>query len=119
MAGATSSGEFGPGPPRLALMVDETPEGCVFRIRVSPGSRRDRVAGGYGDRVKVLVSAPPEDDRANRAVVRLLAEALKVPQDYVSLRAGHKSRDKSLLVRGVTPAEIRSRLSQASQAKTG
>lgn len=101
------------------LAITETADGCLFGVRVSPGSRRSRILGGYGDRLKVEVAAPPEDDRANRAVRRLLAAALDLPQDYVTICAGHKSRDKSMLVRGLAADMIRARLERASRPGGG
>jgi uncharacterized protein len=103
----------------VPLEITETAWGSLLGVRVSPGSRRTKILGEYGDRLKVEISAPPENDRANEAVCRLLAEVLGVPRDYVSLRSGHKSRDKSMLVRGLAAEEIRARLEQASGPRGG
>ena len=62
-----------------------------LKLRVSPGARRPGVAGRYGDAWKVRVVEPPEDGRANDAVLRLLSDALGVRAELVS---GFASRDK-------------------------
>ncbi|HWE97792.1 MAG TPA: DUF167 domain-containing protein [Tepidisphaeraceae bacterium] len=49
---------------------------ATLNVKVVPGAKRDRVVGRYGDGVKVQVSAPPEDGKANRAVVGVLAASL-------------------------------------------
>jgi uncharacterized protein YggU (UPF0235/DUF167 family) len=82
-------------------------------VRVSPGARQTRVQGFYGDRLKVLVSAPPEDNRANEELRSFLAAALGLPRDYVSVHAGHKSKDKTLLLRGLEERDLQARLEQA------
>ncbi len=60
------------------------------------------------------MTAPPEDGRANEAVLRLLAEALSVPRKSVSLVSGHTARDKIVLLDGVGPAQIERRLTSAT-----
>lgn len=84
-----------------------------LRLRVAPGASRAGVVGRHGDAWKVRVTAPPEDGRANEAVVRLLAEALSVPRTSVSLVSGHGGRDKIVELTGLGPSQVESRLSLA------
>ena len=84
------------------------------RLRVSPGSSRAEIVGRYADGWKVRVTAPPEDGRANEAVLRLLADALSVPRKAVTLVSGHTGRDKIVLLDGVKPAQIERRLTSAA-----
>lgn len=79
-------------------------------FRISPSAKRTRVQGVYGDRLKVQVASPPEDDRANTELVTALASWLRLPRDYVSVQVGHKARDKVLLFRGLEEADLRRRL---------
>ena len=85
-----------------------------LRLRVAPGAARAGVFGRHGDAWKVRVAAPPEDGRANAAVVRLLAEALSVPRDAVKLVSGHGGRDKIVELAGLDSAQIERRLSSAA-----
>ncbi|TML13716.1 MAG: DUF167 domain-containing protein [Actinobacteria bacterium] len=84
-----------------------------LRLRVSPGATRAGVVGRYGQAWKVRVAAPPEDGRANDAVVRLLAETLSVPRDSVKLVSGERARDKIVELTGIDEAETEQRLSSA------
>ncbi len=96
-------------------MIEEDPDdprAVRIALKVVPGSRRDRVAGPLGDRLKVKVAAPPEDGRANRAVCELLAAWLGVPSGGVSIVAGRSSPEKVARVRGVTAAEASRRLDE-------
>lgn len=79
-------------------------------LRVRPGAPADGVGGFRGDALKVSVTPPPEDGRANDAVVRVLAKALGVPRGAVTLLAGERSRDKRVRVAGVTLAQARAKL---------
>lgn len=99
----------------MAIVIDEPAadgNGPASRIalKVVPGARRDSVAGALGDRLKVRVSAPPEDGRANRAVEKLLAQALGVPASDVTIATGHSSPQKSAVIRGLNASEAARRL---------
>jgi uncharacterized protein (TIGR00251 family) len=83
-------------------------------LRVAPGAKRTEVVGRHGAGWKVRVSAPPEDGRANAAVVALVAETLALPRAAVTVVSGHGSRDKLLDVAGIGPEETERRLAQAS-----
>jgi uncharacterized protein (TIGR00251 family) len=61
------------------------------RLRVSPSARRPGIVGRYGDAWKIRVAEPPEDGRANDAVIRLLEQTLGVE---IRLVAGRATRDK-------------------------
>jgi uncharacterized protein len=80
------------------------PAGISFKIHVQPKSSRNRVAGLYGDALKVHLTAPPVDGAANKMCVRFLAECLEVSRATVELLSGHSSRTKQILVR-CTPVE--------------
>ena len=82
-------------------------EGSVtFAVRVAPRSSRDSIEGEYQGALKVRLTAPPVDDRANEALRRLLAERLKVPVSAVRIVAGEKSRTKRVAIAGVSRAQV-------------
>ena len=85
-------------------MIDcrELKGGVEFKVRVSPGARREGVQGLYGTRLKLAVAVPPERGMANRAVGSLLARLLGVRPQDVTVVKGETSRDKVLRVLGVT-----------------
>jgi uncharacterized protein (TIGR00251 family) len=63
----------------------------------------------------VRVSAPPEDGRANDAVLRLLAETLGIPRAKVELVSGHASREKMVVLQGVDQADAERLLAAAGE----
>jgi uncharacterized protein (TIGR00251 family) len=86
-----------------------------LKLRVSPGARRPGFAGRHGDAWKVRVAEPPEDGRANEAVLRLLAETLDVPRANVSLVSGHSSRDKIVTLDGLEQTQTERLLAGAEK----
>jgi len=94
----------------------------VLSVRVRPGARRDEVVSWMADgTLKVGVSAPPEEGRANRALIALLARSLGVNARQVRVTRGASSRAKTIEVDGLDRAEVERRLSaaMATQARKG
>jgi len=81
---------------------------------VQPRARRNAITGEVGDALKLALTAPPIDGRANEACIAFLAELLNVPRSSVTIAAGHTTRNKVVRVAGVSAAEVRRRLSNES-----
>ena len=82
-------------------------------VKVVPGASRNGIAGWLGDTLKVRVTAPAEQGKANAAVEALLAEALGVAKDRVRIASGAASPRKVVEIAGLSEDEVRSRLEQA------
>ena len=80
------------------IAVTEHAEGCVLPVRAQPGARKAGVLGEQNGALKVAVTAPPEDGRANQALVEALREALGLKRSQVELIGGQTSRDKRFLI---------------------
>jgi uncharacterized protein len=85
-----------------------------LRIRVSPGARRTEIVGRQGDAWKVRVAAAPERGRANEAVVKLLAERLRLAPAELTVVAGRSGRDKIVELHGLGADEADRRLEGAA-----
>ncbi len=79
---------------------------ATFAVRVVPRASRDAIEGEYAGALKVRLTAPPVEDRANEALRRLLAERLNVPVSAVRIVAGEKSRTKRVAIAGVTREQV-------------
>ena len=88
------------------MQITEKDGALSFAVRVQPRASRDEIAGEWQDGLKIRLTAPPIDDRANDALRLLLAARLKVPLAAVRIVAGERSRSKRVEVRGVTRAMI-------------
>jgi len=80
----------------------ETSNGLEVRIYAQPRARRSEIAGAYNGALKIKISAPPVDDAANRAIVGFFAVLLDIPQSRVRIASGMKSRNKTLVVEGIS-----------------
>lgn len=81
-----------------AAWLTRTPTGWNIAVHVQPGAKRTAVAGAHGERLRIRISAPPVDGRANAAVVAFIAEQLGVPRALVTVARGERSRDKLIAI---------------------
>ena len=84
-----------------------------LNVRVQPGARRDEIVVFQGDEVRVRVTAPPVEGKANEAVERLLAAALGLRRGRVTVVRGAASRHKRVAIEGIGAEEVRARLVRA------
>ena len=85
----------------------------VIDVKVVPRAAKDEIVGWLEGALKVRVQAPPEDGRANRALEELLAEALSLKKNPVTVTAGRASARKRVAIAGLTRDEIVQRLGGA------
>lgn len=77
-------------------------QGCVLRLRVTPGARRTAPEGMLEGRLRLRVQAPPVEGKANQAAAAWAARTFGIRASAVSLIKGEKSRHKDLLLAGVS-----------------
>jgi len=94
----------------MALKLTAGNDGIYLELRVQPGARRPGIVGVHGDALKLAVNAPPEDGKANQAVIELLTELLGLPRRQVQITRGLSSRSKTVLISGLTEPELREKL---------
>jgi uncharacterized protein len=81
-----------------------------FAVKVHHRAKKNAITGKVGDALKLSLTAPPTDGKANQACVEFLAKLLKVSRSSVTIAAGHASRSKVICVAGLSAQEIRERL---------
>ena len=87
-----------------------------IRVRLTPRAARDAIAGWQDGVLRVRVTAPPVEGRANAALERLLAGALGLPKTAVRVVGGAQSRDKTVAVEGIAQEEALRRLGEAGRS---
>lgn len=92
------------------MFYKETSEGVILSVKAQPGARKDEIAGEWADSIKVRVTAPPEKGKANEAIVRLLAEKLGLKKSAIKVISGETSRDKRILIQGISYLELKTLL---------
>jgi len=98
------------------LPLSAVADGVRLAVRLTPRGRADRIAGVAGGMLKIAVAAPPADNQANEALLRLLAREWRVPRHGLSIVTGARSRNKIVHVAG-DPAALMARLGAALKAK--
>lgn len=78
----------------------------TLTLHIQPGAKKTEFAGLHGDALKIRLSAPPVDGKANEALIKFVAETLKLPKSAVILKSGQTSRRKVLEVSGTNPALV-------------
>jgi len=73
-------------------------EDLILNIRLQPRASKDEIVGLHGDRLKIRITAPPVDGKANEHLCHFLARQFKVPKSAVSLLTGHSGREKRILI---------------------
>jgi len=89
------------------VQITEKDGTVSFAVRVQPRASRDEIVGEYQDGLKIRLTAPPVDDRANEALRKLLAARLNVPLSAVRIASGERGRTKRVEIRGATASMIR------------
>ena len=96
------------------IPIRQTPAGVTFSIKVHPRAQKNGITGEVGDALKVALTAPPVEGKANEACIDFFAKLLEVPRSSVTIGAGETSRNKVIRVVGLPAAEIEKRLNRRS-----
>jgi uncharacterized protein len=91
----------------MPIIVTPHAEGATVALRVQPKAKRNAILGEQAGALKVAVTAPPEDGRANAALVEVLRDWLGLKRSQVELAGGPTSRNKTFLIRGVTAEQLK------------
>ena len=92
------------------IPIRDMPQGATFQVKVQPRAKKNAVTGTLGDALKVALTAPPIDGRANEACVAFFSELLNVPRSSVTIAAGLSSRSKVVRVAGLSAAQVHEKL---------
>ncbi len=92
------------------IPIRDTPQGATFTIKVHPRARKNAIVGEIGDALKLALTAPPVEGKANEACIRFLSELLEVPRSSITIAAGETSRLKVIRVHGLSAEDVRLRL---------
>ena len=92
------------------IPLHESRDGVAFAVKVHPRAKKNAITGKVGDALKLALTAPPVDGKANDACIEFFAKLLKVPRSSVTIAAGQTSRNKVIRVAGLSAEVVRSRL---------
>ncbi len=84
--------------------------GVTFAVKLHPRAKKNTITGELGDALKVSLTTPPVDGRANEACIEFFAKLLNVPRSSVTIASGQTSRNKVIRVVGLSAEELRKRI---------
>lgn len=90
--------------------VEDAAGGAVLSLRVVPNASRDEIVGPHAGKLKVKVQRPPEDGKANRALLKLIAAELGVSKSSLAIVGGAKTRLKRIMIDGTSAEFVREKL---------
>lgn len=90
--------------------IKEGDQWVSFAVKVHPRAKKNAITGELGDALKLSLTTPPVEGRANEACIEFFANILKVPRSSVTIASGLSSRNKVIRVAGLTAQQARDRL---------
>jgi uncharacterized protein (TIGR00251 family) len=92
------------------IPVQEGAQGATFAVKVHPRARQNAITGTVGNAVKLALTAPPVDGKANQAVIEFFADLFDIPRSSVTIASGETSRNKMVRISGMNKWTVEERL---------
>jgi len=99
------------------VAIQNSSNGVTFAVKVHPRAKKNAITGEVGDALKLALTAPPVDGKANEACIDFFAKLLKVPRSSVTIAAGQTSRNKVMRVAGLSAQQVHDRLGYTPQTR--
>jgi uncharacterized protein (TIGR00251 family) len=100
------------------IPIQESAKGITFAVKVHPRARRDAITGVVGDALKLALTAPPVEGKANQAVIEFFADLFAIPRSSVTIASGETSRNKVVRFTGISKRQAEQRLAENSKLQT-
>jgi uncharacterized protein (TIGR00251 family) len=90
------------------ITIKNSSDGIIFTLRVVPRSSRCEITGIQNDALKLKITAPPVEGKANEECIRFLSDKLGIKKNRITIKAGHKSKNKIIAISGITKEDLES-----------
>jgi len=94
------------------IPVHENAKGITFAVKVHPRARKNAITGAVGDALKLALTAPPVEGKANQSVIEFFADLFQIPRSSVTIASGETSRNKVVRIAGVSKLAAEQRLAE-------
>ena len=94
------------------IPIHESAKGITFAVKVHPRARKNAITGTVGDALKLALTAPPVEGKANQAVIEFFAELFAIARSSVTIASGESSRNKVIRIAGVSKRAAEQRLAE-------
>jgi uncharacterized protein len=88
------------------IPIRDTPRGAIIEVRVQPRARKTAITGFLGPALKIALSAPPIEGRANEALIEFFSDLFHIPRCAVQILSGEQSRTKVIAIAGRSAGEL-------------
>lgn len=95
------------------IPIQESARGITFAVKVHPRARKNAITGAVGEALKLSLTAPPVEGKANQAVIEFFADLFAIPQSSVTIASGETSRSKVVRISGLNRAAVEKRLTDS------
>jgi uncharacterized protein len=96
------------------IPLRETARGVSFAVKVHPRARKNAITGEVGEALKLALTAPPVEGKANQAVIEFFAHLFEIPRSSVTITSGQTSRLKVVQIGGLTAGQVSKKLETPS-----
>lgn len=95
------------------IPIQESARGITFAVKVHPRARKNAITGAVGEALKLSLTAPPVEGKANQAVIEFFADLFAIPQSSVTIASGETSRSKVVRISGLNRVAVEKRLTDS------
>jgi uncharacterized protein (TIGR00251 family) len=96
----------------IPVAIHESAKGISFAVKVHPRARKNAITGTVSDALKLALTAPPVEGKANQAVIEFFADLFQIPRSSVTIASGETSRNKVIRIAGVSKPAAEQRLAE-------
>ena len=96
----------------IPVAIQESAKGISFAVKVHPRAHKNAITGTVGDALKLALTAPPVEGKANQAVIEFFADLFQIPRSSVTIASGETSRNKIIRIAGVSKPAAEQRLAE-------
>lgn len=94
----------------MAQYLQPAPDGTYLLVRLTPKAAKNSVGDEHAGRLKIFVTSPPVDGKANEHLVKFLAKVLKTGKGNIQIISGQSAREKKVLIKEQSPDEVAGKL---------
>lgn len=91
-------------------MITKTERGCRLSLFIQPKASKNEIIGPHNGALKIKITAPPVDGKANAELIDYLSDCLNIPKRQIEILKGETGRNKSVEILGLSPEEVRLKL---------
>lgn len=90
----------------LEFVIKESDDGIFLNCWIQPKASKNKICGLYNGALKIQIAAPPEKGKANSELCGFIAKFMRISKSNVFITRGELSRNKTVLIRGMSKQEF-------------